>query len=405
MRNQIVWATIAAIIIIVLAIVPSATKLLTGATPHEDGICGNNISENDEECDGPDSIICDLCSEENLNEANYERCLVKSCLPDCTCASNVCGNLILEEDEECEYSADEACPDFCTSDCTCTQYAPSAISTSFFFTSIHEHETITEEFSSSKVPITKFSFTAGDIKIETNEDEFVNHVSNVRISLEPNATAERAFKEDYEIYQLFEIKHEGLEEEQIANATLYFRVSEKWFKEKNIDKFSIKLFRSVPSWQILQTQLTEEGSDYTYYKAQSPGLSVFLIGGKEQAVTPIPVLAPDCGNGVVEPGEDSGNCCIDTGCANDLTCVSNKCKLVVLCGNNVCEQTETLINCPQDCTKTVLFSPTMLIVWTMAIIIIFLIALNIKKGKEGKKREPLMQRFATGYELRDFSQR
>jgi len=391
MRNQLVWATVAAIIVLILVFAPSTIEWITGAVHHvnEPHVCGNNISEDTEDCDGPDSIICGLCPKDSYGDRD-PTCLANSCTSDCKCKTSYCGNFIVESGEECEFGNDTACHNYCNSEtCTCEQFSPAVLGTAFSYTSLYANETINEEFSSTRLPVTQFALTMKSTAL------------NVKITFIPNATITREFKQDYVIYQAFEIKLENLGDEQVANATLDFKVPNSWFQENNIDKFSVKLFRSIPSWQELPTEPTDESQDYTYYKAQSPGLSVFLIGGQEAATPVAPVYRADCGNGIVEPGEDSDNCCLDAGCQNDLTCVSNHCKLVTLCGNDICEQNETITNCPQDCTKQVLFSPTMLVVWAMLCIIIFLVALNLAKIKGPKKREPIMQQLASGFELRE----
>ncbi len=65
-------------------------------------ICGNNLRELAEECDGTDDTACSGL-----------------CQVDCTCPSPVCGNNILESGEQCDGTEDAACPGLCLGDCTC----------------------------------------------------------------------------------------------------------------------------------------------------------------------------------------------------------------------------------------------------------------------------------------------
>jgi hypothetical protein len=67
-------------------------------------VCGNNIREAAEECDGSDDAPCP-----------------GQCQVDCTCGGpgQVCGNNIREGTEQCDGMDDAACPGLCQADCTC----------------------------------------------------------------------------------------------------------------------------------------------------------------------------------------------------------------------------------------------------------------------------------------------
>jgi len=65
-------------------------------------VCGNNLRELAEQCDGSDDAACPGL-----------------CLGDCSCPPPLCGNNILESGEQCDGSADAACPGLCQGDCTC----------------------------------------------------------------------------------------------------------------------------------------------------------------------------------------------------------------------------------------------------------------------------------------------
>jgi len=395
MRSRVVWAAIAILIILAISFA-SVTNEFTGATK-DVSVCGNNDTELAEECDLNDSISCGLCPKDSHGDRDPD-CLANSCNPDCTCKQSYCGNHILERGEQCEMGNDTACPNLCRFDCTCKEFAPSAIGTSFSYTALRENQTVTEEFTSANVPITKLSFTIQP-KIEyevKGQENPINFVPNAKISiLSDVATSTRNFTFNYFIYQKFEIKLENLEDQFIANATIGFRIPDSWFKDNKIDSTSVRLFRAAPSWVSLPTQLSKEESGYKFYTAESPGLSVFVVGGQEAAPAPTTERAAVCGNGILESGENVGNCCADAGCPNNLTCVSNSCKLVILCGNGVCEQTEDVLNCAQDCTRQALFSPNALVVLILLIVTAGLAYLSIKPKGVRKPKVPLMPGFAS----------
>ncbi|MFQ5413378.1 MAG: IPTL-CTERM sorting domain-containing protein [Phycisphaerae bacterium] len=99
-------------------------------------VCGNNITEPGEQCDGTDDAACPgLCLPNctcpapvcgnNVTEAG-EQCdgtddaaCPGQCLPNCTCPQPVCGNNITEPGEDCDGTDDAACPGQCQPDCTC----------------------------------------------------------------------------------------------------------------------------------------------------------------------------------------------------------------------------------------------------------------------------------------------
>ncbi len=59
-------------------------------------VCGNNLAEIGEDCDGTDDAQC-----------------AGLCRPDCTCPPPVCGNNVVESGEQCDGSNDGACPGAC----------------------------------------------------------------------------------------------------------------------------------------------------------------------------------------------------------------------------------------------------------------------------------------------------
>jgi hypothetical protein len=65
-------------------------------------VCGNNVKESGEQCDGSDAVACPgMCS------------------VGCACPAPVCGNGVKESGEQCDGSDATACPGQCAGDCTC----------------------------------------------------------------------------------------------------------------------------------------------------------------------------------------------------------------------------------------------------------------------------------------------
>jgi len=67
-----------------------------------EAVCGNNVAEGPEECDGTDNAACGG----------------GPCDIDCTCAV-FCGNNLREAGEQCDGTAPSNCPGACNPDCTC----------------------------------------------------------------------------------------------------------------------------------------------------------------------------------------------------------------------------------------------------------------------------------------------
>ncbi len=79
-----------------------AEQLSNGVFPESRTICGNDLLERGEQCDGADDAACDGL-----------------CQPDCTCPDPVCGNNVTEGTEQCDGTSDVVCPGQCLPGCTC----------------------------------------------------------------------------------------------------------------------------------------------------------------------------------------------------------------------------------------------------------------------------------------------
>jgi hypothetical protein len=76
--------------------------------------------------------------------------------------------------------------------------------------------------------------------------------------------------------------------------TVEFKVEGAWMSDNDVDPATIVLSRySGGAWDALPTSKLREDSDYAYYSAVSPGLSIFAISGTvKPAPTPAPTTAP-----------------------------------------------------------------------------------------------------------------
>ena len=128
--------------------------------------------------------------------------------------------------------------------------------------------------------ITNPNIEVNSVTITTTEN-----VSNVVITVQE---VPRARVADFEIgistrqiYQALNISVSGLNNSQIANATVYFRVNISWVEaQRSATEEDILLFRrneTTRRWQALDTTYLGNDSQYYYYSAITPGFSTFVI--------------------------------------------------------------------------------------------------------------------------------
>lgn len=87
---------------------------------------------------------------------------------------------------------------------------------------------------------------------------------------------------DGEVYGYLEISLNNVSDEDIEGGTIEFKVETSWLTNSNIDKNKVKLMKYVDgSWIELSTEFYKEASGYVYYKAETPGFSVFAITGEK----------------------------------------------------------------------------------------------------------------------------
>jgi len=70
---------------------------------------------------------------------------------------------------------------------------------------------------------------------------------------------------------------------RIGSSVIEFRVRKQWLSDNGFDRRTITLMRLGDNvWQELKTVVVAEDTSYVYYKAVSPGFSVFAIVAKQE---------------------------------------------------------------------------------------------------------------------------
>lgn len=85
----------------------------------------------------------------------------------------------------------------------------------------------------------------------------------------------------------------NMDDSNIDNAKVTFKVDKSWLSENNIDRSNVKLARYHNGWDSLPTEMSSEDGDYVYYTATTPGFSTFAIIGEEKIVATDKVTPPE----------------------------------------------------------------------------------------------------------------
>ncbi len=80
---------------------------------------------------------------------------------------------------------------------------------------------------------------------------------------------------------------------KITGVTLKFRVTNAWITGSNVQKENIKLLRwSDNDWKALNTTVLTRDDTYTYFEAQSAGLSSFAVSAMKEGQVPVETTLP-----------------------------------------------------------------------------------------------------------------
>jgi|GEM_PF-4559137 len=86
------------------------------------------------------------------------------------------------------------------------------------------------------------------------------------------------------VYKYVTISESGIATDSVKSAKVRFKVAKSWLTDNNFKAADMVLSRySGGAWTELTTRQTNEDSNYNYYEADSPGLSVYAIKIKTAA--------------------------------------------------------------------------------------------------------------------------
>ncbi|PLW79407.1 hypothetical protein C0585_07940 [Candidatus Woesearchaeota archaeon] len=86
------------------------------------------------------------------------------------------------------------------------------------------------------------------------------------------------------VFKYLEIVHSNLDNEDVTEATITFKVPKSWVEANADNPQSIMLYRFTETWkELVTTFLREEGDNYIF-SADSPGMSYFAIGVNDEVL-------------------------------------------------------------------------------------------------------------------------
>ncbi len=87
------------------------------------------------------------------------------------------------------------------------------------------------------------------------------------------------------LYQYVLVEKKGINNSDIDDIQIKFRVTKKWVNENNINKSSVSLFRHVNSWDKQESEFYLEDDTFYYYNCTVNGFSYFaVVGYKNQVI-------------------------------------------------------------------------------------------------------------------------
>jgi PGF-pre-PGF domain-containing protein len=149
-----------------------------------------------------------------------------------------------------------------------------------------------------------------------------------------------------EAYRYFDVGHANIDDADVENVKIKFRVRKSWLDDNDVDKSTVSLNRyHENNWEKLETTIVSEDSGYVHYEAVPPGFSLFVITGMETSLV--------CNNnGICGTGENAENC------PNDCHCLPGETRSCAIAHYGVCSSgVETCTNsrwtgCPSPQTET-----------------------------------------------------
>jgi PGF-pre-PGF domain-containing protein len=126
----------------------------------------------------------------------------------------------------------------------------------------------------AKMTIDKKELGFTEITIAVNNEVSSTTIQVSKVESKPAEVS----KPSENVYQYVQIK-KNIEDEQIKESKIKFKVEKKWLSNNKINKLTVKLNRYKDGWNNLTTRMLSDDDNYVYYESESPGFSLFAITG------------------------------------------------------------------------------------------------------------------------------
>jgi PGF-pre-PGF domain-containing protein len=128
--------------------------------------------------------------------------------------------------------------------------------------------------------------------IQTITIGVINNATNVKITI-ATAPQHTNLGMNTNEYGSFEILATNLSDNNIKSVVIEFKVDKNWLSNNQIPQDRINLYRyENGEWKRLETSLLRTDETYAYYKATSPGLSIFAIAGQSSSFLQVLGIGP-----------------------------------------------------------------------------------------------------------------
>lgn len=127
----------------------------------------------------------------------------------------------------------------------------------------------------------KIDVDSPNLDVEFLGLRFVDEQQNGYIQFKKIDSLEEIPLPMHEVYAYFIINHD-VENENIKDGNILFRITGQWLAENNFNKEDVVLLRYESGWRELPTYYRSSDAVYNHYGSDINALSVFAIAAKNQ---------------------------------------------------------------------------------------------------------------------------
>ncbi|MFH0711168.1 MAG: PGF-pre-PGF domain-containing protein [Candidatus Aenigmatarchaeota archaeon] len=126
-----------------------------------------------------------------------------------------------------------------------------------------------------------FNYKNPEILVSRISVSTVNDVQNAKVSVSKGSCGDEAGSISGSVYQFLCIEKENIQNADIKEVKILFKIEKSWIDKNEISLSSISLYRYANGWNELSTDIMNEDTNYIYFEAKTYGLSTFSIVGKK----------------------------------------------------------------------------------------------------------------------------